>query len=127
VVVLIDEYDKPILDNLEDVSRAEEMRDDLKNFYSVLKDSDAHIKFCFITGVSKFSRVSIFSDLNKFKDISLDLRMGAICGYTQSELEQTFSNHLTDIELEELFYWYNGDNSRAKPLATPGRGGKDML
>ena len=114
VVVLIDEYDKPILDNLEDVSRAEEMRDGLKNFYSVLKDSDAYIKFCFITGVSKFSRVSIFSDLNNLKDISLDPRMGAICGYTQSELEQIFSDRLTGIDLDEMSNWYNGYNFLGK-------------
>lgn len=114
VVILIDEYDKPILDNLENVSRAGEMRDGLKNFYSVLKDSDAYIKFCFITGVSKFSRVSIFSDLNNLKDISLDPRMGAICGYTQSELEQTFSDRLTGIDLDELSNWYNGYNFMGK-------------
>ena len=110
VVILIDEYDKPILDNLEDEQKAAEMRDGLKNFYSVLKDSDQYIKFCFITGVSKFSRVSIFSDLNNLKDISLDSRMGAICGYTQSELENTFAERLSGVDLEELAAWYNGYN-----------------
>ncbi|HKK33030.1 MAG TPA: AAA family ATPase [Desulfomicrobiaceae bacterium] len=58
------------------------MRDGLKNFYSVLKDSDEHIEFCFITGVSKFSRVSIFSDLNNLQDISLTPSVGGTCGYT---------------------------------------------
>ena len=110
VVILIDEYDKPILDNLEDGQKAEQMRDGLKNFYSVLKDSDQYIKFCFITGVSKFSRVSIFSDLNNLKDISLDSRMGAICGYTQSELENTFAERLPGVDLDELAVWYNGYN-----------------
>ncbi|MFO7748496.1 MAG: AAA family ATPase [Desulfobacteraceae bacterium] len=114
VVVLIDEYDKPILDNLENTPRAEEMRDGLKNVYSVIKDSDAFIKFCFITGVSKFSRVSIFSDLNNLKDISLDSRMGAICGYTQEELEKTFADRLAGIDLKELAEWYNGYNFLGK-------------
>ena len=114
VVVLIDEYDKPILDNLEEEQKAKEMLDGLKNFYSVLKDSDQYIKFCFITGVSKFSRVSIFSDLNNLKDISLDPRMGAICGYTQSELENTFADRLSGVDLEELATWYNGYNFMGK-------------
>jgi hypothetical protein len=110
VVILVDEYDKPILDNLEDVSRAEALRDGLKNLYSVIKDSDRHIRFCFITGVSKFSRVSIFSDLNNLKDITLDPRVGAICGYTQQELEATFADRLADVDLEQLRRWYNGYN-----------------
>ena len=110
VVILIDEYDKPILDNLEDLPRAEKMRDGLKNFYSVLKDSDAYIKFCFITGVSKFSRVSIFSDLNNLEDISLNPDVGAICGYTQAELETVFSDRLFGLNLDELSNWYNGYN-----------------
>ena len=110
VVILIDEYDKPILDNLEDIPRAEEMRDGLKNFYSVLKDSDAYIKFCFITGVSKFSRVSIFSDLNNLEDLSLSPEMGSICGYTQAELEDVFAERLAGVDLDELSSWYNGYN-----------------
>ena len=110
VVILIDEYDKPILDNLEDGQKAEQMRDGLMNFYSVIKDSDCYIEFCFITGVSKFSRVSIFSDLNNLEDISLDSRMGAICGYTQSELENTFAERLPGVDLDELATWYNGYN-----------------
>nr|MBL0717476.1 AAA family ATPase [Desulfobacterales bacterium] len=109
-VILIDEYDKPILDNLEDISMAGEMRDGLKNLYSVIKDSDRYIKFCFITGVSKFSKVSIFSDLNNLNDISLDFRMGAVCGYTQNELEHTFADRLSDVDLNELAVWYNGYN-----------------
>ncbi len=94
VVILVDEYDKPIMDHIEDPARAETMQDGLKNFYSVIKDSDRYIRFCFITGVSKFSKVSIFSDLNNLKDISLDPRMGAICGYTQHELENVFADRL---------------------------------
>ena len=75
VVILVDEYDKPILDHIENPAKAEEMRDGLNNFYSVIKDSDRYIRFCFITGVSKFSRASIFSGLNNLRDISLVSRM----------------------------------------------------
>ena len=110
MVVLVDEYDKPILDNLEDLPKAEALRDALKNFYSVIKESDPYIKFCFITGVSKFSRVSIFSDLNNLEDISLDSAFGALCGYTQQELEKTFADRLPGVDPKQLRIWYNGYN-----------------
>ncbi|WP_077198185.1 AAA family ATPase [Thermosipho affectus] len=72
VVILVDEYDKPILDNIEEKEIAKEMRESLKNFYSVIKDADEYIKFVFITGVTKFSKASIFSGLNNLNDITLD-------------------------------------------------------
>jgi hypothetical protein len=71
VVILIDEYDKPILDNIESRELALQMRNELRNFYSAIKDNDAYIKFAFLTGVSKFSKVSIFSGLNNIEDIAL--------------------------------------------------------
>jgi hypothetical protein len=108
VVILIDEYDKPMLDNITDPATAAEMRDGLKNLYSVIKDHDAYVRFAFLTGVSKFSKVSVFSGLNNLKDITLDERYGAICGYTQTELEHNFAEHLQDIDLEEVRNWYNG-------------------
>ena len=108
VVILVDEYDKPILDHIENPDRAATLRDGLKNFYSVIKESDRYIRFCFITGVSKFSKVSIFSDLNNLRDISLDPRMGAICGYTQQELEYVFADRLMDVDLFKMKIWYNG-------------------
>ena len=74
VVVLVDEYDKPILDSIENTALAIAIREELKNFYSVIKDADPYIEFVFITGVSKFSKVSLFSGLNNLKDISLDKR-----------------------------------------------------
>ncbi len=83
----MDEYDKPILDSIEDTALAIAIREELKNFYSVIKDADPYIEFVFITGVSKFSKVSLFSGLNNLKDISLDKRFSDICGYTQEELE----------------------------------------
>jgi hypothetical protein len=108
VVILVDEYDKPILDHIENPAKAEEMRDGLKNFYSVIKDSDRYIRFCFITGVSKFSRVSIFSDLNNLEDISLQPEMGALCGYTEKELTKTFQERLDGVDINTLREWYNG-------------------
>lgn len=108
VVVLIDEYDKPILDNIIKPEVAAEMRDGLRNFYSVIKDSDEHVRFAFLTGVSKFSKVSIFSGLNNLEDITLDERYSTLCGYTQSELETVFADYLQGVDLAEMKSWYNG-------------------
>ncbi|ADR19598.1 ATP-binding protein [Calditerrivibrio nitroreducens] len=108
VVVLVDEYDKPILDNIDDTEKAIEIREVLKDFYSVLKASDQYLKLVFLTGVSRFSKVSIFSGLNQLNDITLDSEFATICGYTQSELETVFVDRLEGVDLEKLKYWYNG-------------------
>ena len=108
VVVLVDEYDKPILDNIENTEKAIEIRDILKDFYSVLKTAEPYLKFVFLTGVSRFSKVSIFSGLNQLNDITIDSRFSTICGYTQSELETVFAEQLEGVDLEELKRWYNG-------------------
>jgi len=108
VVVLVDEYDKPILDNITDPEIAKVLRDGLRNFYSVLKAQGAHLKFVMLTGVSKFSKVSLFSGLNNLNDISLDKRYGTLCGYTQEELEGIFHQYLNDVDLNLLKAWYNG-------------------
>jgi len=108
VVILIDEYDKPILDNITDKDKATAIREDLKDLYSVLKEADSYIKFCFITGVSKFSKVSLFSGLNNLWDITLDERFATICGYTQNDLETVFMEYLVGVDLEKVKLWYNG-------------------
>ena len=108
VVILVDEYDKPILDNIEDKETAKIMREELKNFYSVIKGADEYIKFVFITGVSKFSKVSLFSGLNNLDDITLDKNYSTICGYTQNDVETTFKNHLVGVDMKKLKHWYNG-------------------
>jgi len=108
VVILIDEYDKPILDLIENIKEAEQVRKYLKAFYSVLKNLDEYIKFVLITGVTKFAKVSLFSGLNQLKDISLDPRYGNICGYTQNELELYFKDYLQNLNLDEIKEWYNG-------------------
>lgn len=110
VVVLIDEYDKAILDNLDQIDVASKNREILKGFYTVLKESDSYIKFVFLTGVSKFSRASIFSGLNMLQDISLSPKFGNICGYTQKDVESDFLPYLHGVDLEKLKRWYNGYN-----------------
>ena len=109
VVVLIDEYDKPILDN---ITRpvAETIRDGLASFYSVLKEANQYLKFVFLTGVSKFSRTNIFSKLNNLVDISLRKEFGDICGYTQNEMQETFKEYLVDVDLKKVKQWYDGYN-----------------
>ena len=107
-VVLIDEYDKPILDNISDNVAAFEIREGLKNLYSVIKDSDASIQFAFLTGVSRFSKVSLFSGLNNLTDITLEAECSTICGYSETEMTQVFADHLKNKSLEEIRRWYNG-------------------
>ncbi|MFZ1643214.1 MAG: AAA family ATPase, partial [Candidatus Contendobacter sp.] len=119
VVVLIDEYDKPILDNLGDPDLARAMRGVLKNLYSVLKGLDPHLKFVLLTGVSKFSKVSLFSGLNNLEDITLDPRAATLCGYTQDELTDTFAEYLDGVDLEEVRRWYNGYNFLGEPVYNP--------
>ncbi|BAI79854.1 conserved hypothetical protein [Deferribacter desulfuricans SSM1] len=110
VVILIDEYDKPILDVIEDIEQAKLHREFLRGLYSIIKDNDAYVKFAFLTGVSKFSKASIFSGLNMLTDISLNPRFGNICGYTQYDLETTFEPYLENVDMEKIKRWYNGYN-----------------
>jgi Predicted AAA-ATPase/PD-(D/E)XK nuclease superfamily len=120
VVVLIDEYDKPIIDFLEkhEIDQAKFNRDILREFYGVLKNSDPLLKLVFITGISKFAKVSLFSHLNNLDDITLSPRYAALAGYTQNELEENFDDYLHDCTetleisreklLLEMKIWYNG-------------------
>ena len=108
VVVLVDEYDKPILDTLSDPDVARANRDYLRGLYGMIKSSDAHVRFTFLTGVSKFTKVSIFSDLNNLIDITLDRRYSAICGYTESDLDAVFAAELGGLDREQVREWYNG-------------------
>ncbi len=116
VVILIDEYDKPMLDNITDKETCIQIRHGLRDLYSVIKDSDAYIKFVFITGVSKFSKINLFSGLNNLNDITLNTKYADICGYTQYDLETVFSEYLKDgdIDLAKLKQWYNGYNFAGK-------------
>ncbi len=96
VVVLVDEYDKPLLQNVDNIEEEDKIRSVLKGFYGNLKGEDQYLRFVFITGVTRFDKVSIFSDLNNLRDISLSKEFSAICGISQEELEQNF---VPEIEL----------------------------
>lgn len=118
VVILIDEYDKPVIDNIEDPVAAESIRDVLKNFYGVVKTMEQYVRMVFITGVSKFSKVSIFSELNHLEELTLDPRFATMLGITEEELTTYFAEHLQvfsekeGLSVEDLLkkveYWYDG-------------------
>jgi len=110
VVILIDEYDKPILDNITNLDVVKDMRDGLGDFYSIIKGSDQYIKFVFMTGVSKFSKMNLFSGLNNLQDITTMKKYSTICGYTHNDIKTTFKEHLEDVDLDKLKEWYNGYN-----------------
>jgi len=94
VVVLIDEYDYPILKHITDAPAALEMQEVLRGFYTTIKGLDEYLKFVLLTGVTKFSRTSIFSGLNNLNDISLDLEGATLLGYTEHEIERYFTEHI---------------------------------
>ncbi|MDR0701733.1 MAG: AAA family ATPase, partial [Azoarcus sp.] len=119
VAVLVDEYDKPILDNLARPGLALAMRDGLRNLYSVIKGQDAHIKFAFLTGVSKFSKVNIFSGLNNLSDITLDAAYSHICGYTDADVDSVFAPELEGLDRDKIRHWYNGYNWRGEAVYNP--------
>ncbi len=106
--VLVDEYDKPIVDAPEapDIARAN--RDFLRGLYATIKDCDAHVRFTFLTGVSRFSKVSLFSGLNNLTDLTLDPDYAAICGYTDADLDTVFATELVGLDREAIREWYNG-------------------
>ena len=106
--VLVDEYDKPILDALEVPEVARANRDFLRGLYAVIKDCDAHVRFTFITGVSKFSKVSLFSGLNNLTDITIEPSYSALCGYTETDLDTVFAPELPGLNREQIRDWYNG-------------------
>ena len=128
VVVLVDEYDKPILDARDEAEpaaderggtptahvQAKANRDDLRGLYGTVKDCDAHVELTFITGVSKFSKVSLFSDLNFLTDLTLDPRYAAICGYTEADLDTVFASELPGLDRGQIRAWYNGYNWRGR-------------
>lgn len=97
VVVLIDEYDKPLLDNINNKAEREGIKETLKGFYSVIKANEKYLRFVFITGASKFSRVSVFSDLNNLDDITMNSKYGTALGFTQEEVDEYFGESIKKI------------------------------
>ncbi|MDR2592193.1 MAG: ATP-binding protein [Chitinispirillales bacterium] len=126
VVVIIDEYDSPLTSTLTKRDVHIELRDELRAFYSVLKSCDAHLRFILLTGISKFSQVSVFSALNQLSDLTLDPRYADICGLTQEEIEANFGPEIDGVLVragysrEEYFdklrQFYNGYRFSRKPL-----------
>ncbi|MDR0687090.1 MAG: AAA family ATPase, partial [Prevotellaceae bacterium] len=94
VVVLIDEYDKPYIDYVDDPVEAEKVRDMLANLYVRIKGNDEYLRFVLLTGISKFAKLGVFSKLNNLTDISLNDEYAALCGVTRDELLQNFPDHL---------------------------------
>jgi hypothetical protein len=108
--VLVDEYDKPILDAFGTPDTARANRDFLRGLYSTVKFADAHVKFSFFTGVSKFTNVSLFWDLNNLTDLTLDAPFSSMCGYTETDLDAVFAPELDGLDRERIREWYNGYN-----------------
>ncbi|MEM7175867.1 MAG: AAA family ATPase, partial [Chlamydiota bacterium] len=118
VVVLVDEYDKPIINNLDNLEAAKQNRDLMRDLFGTLKSLDQYLKFTFFTGVSKFSQVSLFSGLNNLTDITMNPKYAAIMGYTEEEIKRDFKEHIQELVkkrgkkeshiLDEVGEWYNG-------------------
>ena len=130
VVLLIDEYDKPLVDYLDDLPQAEANRKTLKNFFSIIKDADPYLRFFLITGVSKFSKVSLFSDLNHLNDLTTMGRFATLTGYTPEELDHYFGDEYPALAeangkdvpqiKAEIQRWYNGYQwAVGKPVYNP--------
>lgn len=118
VVILIDEYDKPIIDNISNLSEATRIRDTLRSFYGIIKSMDQYLRFVFITGISKFSKVGVFSEMNNLDDLTMDARFATALGITEEELRTNFTAHIEllsektelarDTLLEKIRQWYDG-------------------
>ncbi|MCY4050329.1 MAG: AAA family ATPase [Gammaproteobacteria bacterium] len=110
VVVLVDEYDKPVLDVLEEDEKARANRDSLREIYSILKSSQKHIRFVFVTGITMMSMASFSSGLNNLTNISLSPRYASICGYADHDLDTVFAPELEGLDRDKIRTWYNGYN-----------------
>jgi Predicted AAA-ATPase len=119
VVILIDEYDKPILDQIDQQAIVIGMRDDLKDFYSVIKDLDGCIRFVLFSGVSRFSKSSLFFDLDNLIDITLNPAYSALCGFTEAELDTVFAPELEGLDREAMRLWYKGHNWLGEAVYNP--------
>ena len=124
VVILIDEYDKPILDNITKLKKANEMREEIRSFYTMIKSCDDYLHFVFITGISKFSKSGVFSAMNNLVDnISMLKRCGYIVGYTQNELEENFREWIIALSkvmcLAKMNCLQKMNDYRLKSVASP--------
>jgi len=118
VVLLVDEYDRPIIDNLDNLDEAKAIRDTLRGFYGVAKALDPYWRFVFVTGISKFSRVGVFSTMNNLDDLTMDYRFADALGITEDELRHYFQPHIAEFAQKEqitsdellakIRHWYDG-------------------
>jgi hypothetical protein len=118
VVILVDEYDKPILDNIANLEDAKRIRATLRSFYATIKSMDQYIRLVFITGISKFSKVGVFSTMNNLDDLTMDPRFATMLGITEEELQRDFAGHIAafaqqegmspEALLQQIRHWYNG-------------------
>lgn len=118
VVILIDEYDKPLIDNIADLPEALRIRDTLRSFYGTIKSLDQYLRFVFITGISKFSKVGVFSSMNNLDDLTMDPRFATALGITEEELRRDFAEHtaafavqaglIPEALFQQIREWYNG-------------------
>ena len=119
VVILVDEYDKPILDALQNPALARKNRDLLIGFYKMIKYHDPHIRFSFFTGVSNFSQGGMFSVLNNLSDITLDPDYSSLCGYTDDDIDTVFAAELEGLDREKIRTWYHGYNWLGERVYNP--------
>ena len=114
VVLLVDEYDKPIVDVLANPELARANREFLSGLFSVIKACDASIQFSLLAGVSRFSKVNLFSGLNNLRDITLDPNYASVCGISEEDLGTVFASELADLDRDRIRHWYNGYNWRGQ-------------
>ncbi len=114
VVILVDEYDRPILDALGDPGLAKASRYYLQGFHGIIKDSARHVRFVFVTGVSMFSRASLFPGPDNLGDISPDPRFAAICGYIDADIDTVFAPKPDGLDRDGIRIWYNGYGWRGR-------------
>ena len=108
VAVLVDEYDLPILDAPKEPGVSVASRDDLRDLYATIKDIDAHIRFCFLTGVSRSLKASLFSGLNNLVDVTMDPQYWPVCRYTENDLDTVFAPDVEGLDRERVRQWYDG-------------------
>ncbi len=119
VVLLLDEYDKSILDNIENRELVQEVREALDKIYSAINDNDEHLKFVFVTGLTRIADLSLFSGLNNLEDLTFNGDFASICGYTQYDLDTIFFSLLQNVDKEKLNRWYGGYNFLGENVYNP--------
>ncbi len=119
VVFLVDEYDYPLVHSLDNIELATQIQKFLGSFYAMLKKASAHLCYVLITGVSKFTKMSLFSQANQLNELSISPEASTVCGYTHQEVLDNFAEYLQGVNLDKMKYWYNGYNFLGEPVYNP--------